>query len=244
MSQSKPLPTTPLEADHPICTFARGERCRDCTIEGQVHCEMGSLERLKFFYGQLLFILLVTNGAFVVAGIATGRWWPIPAYFLFWVFFQLVVELLIHCPRCPYYNERSDRLFCIPNLNLYKPKWFRLPYRPGPYTLLEQAVTIASYIFSIAFPLLYLAWSMYHGLYRALAPGLMETLLLPLLTIALAVLWARFFFSVRARMCSRCANISCFMNGLPSPVARAYLDKNPTIKEAWERSGRFPEDRP
>jgi hypothetical protein len=46
-----------------------------------------------------------------------------------------------------------------------------------------------------------------------------------------------FFWTLQKYTCSRCVNFSCPLNRVPKAVVDKYLEKNPVMKEAWERSG-------
>ena len=41
--------------------------------------------------------------------------------------------------------------------------------------------------------------------------------------------------------CMHCANFSCAMNKVPDDIIQKFLDKNPTMKTAWENAGWEPE---
>ncbi|MBC8275650.1 MAG: hypothetical protein H8E40_11875 [Chloroflexi bacterium] len=46
-----------------------------------------------------------------------------------------------------------------------------------------------------------------------------------------------FFWTLQRITCSKCVNFSCPLNGVPKPVVDRYLEKNPVMREAWERTG-------
>jgi hypothetical protein len=37
--------------------------------------------------------------------------------------------------------------------------------------------------------------------------------------------------------CSKCVNFSCPLNHVPKSMVDEYLERNPVMKEAWEKSG-------
>ena len=93
-------------------------------------------------------------------------------------------------------------------------------YRPGPMGKWEQAQFAIGTILMIGFPFVFLV--------------LGREYLLILIALTMVVTG---FFSLRRTACNRCINFSCPMNAVDKQTVDAYLERNPDIRGAWERSG-------
>ena len=67
--------------------------------------------------------------------------------------------------------------------------------------------------------------------------------LLGMVGVNLATVMAahQFGYILTRHFCPRCVNFSCPLNRPPEATVEKYLERNPVIKAAWEKSGREPE---
>lgn len=169
----------------------------------------------------------------VVTGILTGVWWMLIAYVVFFFVFFGILEIRILCSHCPYYAENSKILHCFANHGT--PKFWR--YHPEPLNSFEKISSITGFFIFGGFPLLSQAYgilflAVHYKEYALVA-------LLGLIGIAVAtLLTAISFFSVLSiYYCPNCVNFSCPLNKVPKSMVDEYLERNPVMKEAWEKSG-------
>ncbi len=126
------------------CTIKKEKNCGCCSFHGAKSCELGNPRRMKIILASLAAFLLASFGGLAAAAWLTKAWWALPLHFLFWIFYYGGVELLLHCPRCPYWDDRDKKISCLLHAGIPKPRgpFFEklLRYNPKPYTRLEQAV--------------------------------------------------------------------------------------------------------
>jgi hypothetical protein len=171
-----------------------------------------------------------------MVGLATGIWWPVLAYSLAGIAFLGPVEMWALCRHCPHYARQGSRLRCIgPNPF---PKLF--PYRPQPLSRIEKAVVILFSLFLLFFPALVQACGTWFFFVNAT-----EFALLGMVGVNLATAMAalQFGYILTRHFCPQCVNFSCPLNRAPEETVKKYLEKNPAMLGAWEKSRRWPERR-
>ncbi len=129
-------------------------------------------------------------------------------FFGFW-------EIRILCSHCPYYAEKGATLRCPANYGC--PKFWK--YRPGPMSSAERIQLVIGFVLMSGYPFIFL----YLGaqLVYLVAAG-----------IGLAV----FFSALLVFKCSRCVNFSCPFNRVSRDKVQAFLNRNPVMKKAWEKT--------
>jgi hypothetical protein len=141
-------------------------------------------------------------------------------YLLLWlaysIFFFFVWEAHVLCSHCPMWAEEGRVLHCHANYGVIK-IW---KYRPGPMSRSEQVQFIVGALLLIGFPFIFLLLGKEYLL-----------TLIGLATIISAV------FSLGKHTCSRCINFSCPMNMVSKHIVDAYLERNPSMRAAWEANG-------
>lgn len=174
-------------------------------------CRFDSKDMVGFLMIFLPFAVTAIAGM-----IRAGYGW----YLLFWlaysIFFFFVWEARVLCSHCPMWAEKGHILHCHANYGVIK-IW---KYRPGPMSKWEQAQFAIGTILMIGFPFVFLV--------------LGREYLLILIALTMVVTG---FFSLRRTACNRCINFSCPMNAVDKQTVDAYLERNPDIRGAWERSG-------
>ena len=214
-----------------ICTIDPDAPCSTCELRGKLHCTRGEKSNTIGFYSVLLLHMFFSIVALGIATYFSGIWWSIPVYVIYWGVYQLYVELIIHCPHCPYWDENSEEIICLPNCGIKKPtwRWIRpyLKHNPKPYSKAEKALLHLFNNFTMFFGLGCLAYAAYHNFHWIMIPA---ALLLVLVSV-------RFILFLTRRFCHACANFSCPLNRVPKPTVDAFLTKNPYMGKAWEQCG-------
>ncbi len=215
-----------------LCTWDEQTDCGKCSNYARLHCKWDRKVLMGFLLLALPYLIIAFFGM-VVTGILTGVWWMLIAYVVFFFVFFGVLEIRILCSHCPYYAENSKILHCLANHGM--PKFWR--YHPEPINSFEKIGSIAGFFIFGGFPLLSQAYgilflAVHYEDYNSVA-------LLGLIGIAVAtLLTAISFFSVLSiYYCPNCVNFSCPFNKVPKSMVDEYLERNPVMKEAWEKSG-------
>jgi len=201
----------PSQAHDIPCTWKPISECEDCPIQGELMCRFETIDLVTFLMIFLPFAVAVIGGV-IRAGY--GR------YLLFWLAYSLlfffVWEARILCRHCPMWAEEGRILHCHANHGVFK-IW---KYEPGPMSRWEQIQFIVGALLWIGFPFVFLVMG--------------KEYLLGLVGMSAVVGGV---FSLRRFVCSRCINFSCPINTVRKEYVDAYLERNPEIRAAWERSG-------
>lgn len=221
------------------CTIQKDKSCGGCSFHVTKSCERGNPRRGKIILASLASFLLVSFGGLAAASWCTGAWWALPLHLLFWCIYYGGIELLLHCPRCPYWDDRDTTISCLLHAGIPKPRWAffekLLRYSPKPYTRLEQTVLQICNYYGTLFPLAMIGWALIQV--RSSGPALANMVAVAALYM-LAAAW--FLYYVYSRCCTRCVHFSCPVNRQPDERIREYLSKNPELKEAWVHAKRYP----
>jgi hypothetical protein len=220
------------------CTLRHDKDCSGCSFQASQSCQRGNRSRMAVFWVALPVFVATSFGSLTASALATGAWWPVPLHLLFWIFYYGAVELLLHCPHCPYWNDTDERITCLLHNRLPKPggAFFNklLRYNPAPYSRKEQLGLMSCNIYSLFFPLVIAA----HGLHAAYGSSKLLGIVIATSVYIVAACW--FVFRMRSSFCTQCLNFSCPMNTQPEIRVRDYLDKNPVLKQVWEDARRYP----
>jgi hypothetical protein len=211
-----------------LCTFHPDAPCSSCGNNKVIFCKP---DKNKVIVSHLL------EGSFIImAVIGTGltsllfdSFWPVIVFLIFSVLFFLVIQPRITCSHCPYYAE--DRLFLHCTENHFSPKIWK--YHPEPIAWWEKVGTIVGFAFLGVYPLLielygfFVFWESSPSLFSLI--GFFGILIGTILTLAL--FYGVFFFLY----CPHCLNFSCVFNKVPEEYVQRYIERNPVMKEAWDR---------
>jgi hypothetical protein len=171
-----------------------------------------------------------------MVGLATGIWWPVLAYSLAGIAFLGPVEMAALCRHCPHYAGKGSQLRCIaPNPF---PKLFS--YSPRPLNRLEKSVVVLFSLFLLFFPALVQAYGTWFFFINGAEFGQIALLGMVGVNLATAMAALQFVYILTSHFCPRCVNFSCPLNRVPEATVEKYLEKNPAILAAWEKSGRWP----
>lgn len=197
-----------LPADQPIATCT-GTSCQDCPLQSKVHCHFAQRDLTSFLLSVAPSFLLAALGVILL-----NAWWLIP-----WIAFILAffgaIEIRVLCAHCPHYAEPGKSLQCWANYG--SPRWWE--YRPGPMALWEKVVLFGGFFIIWGGPMIAMALS-----------G--QWLLLGLTALATA----GFFYRLQTRNCNQCFNFACPLNRVDAATRRAFLERNPVIKQAFEET--------
>jgi hypothetical protein len=195
---------------HDICAWRPVSECEDCSLAGCLKCRFDRGDLLHFVGLFGMFALPSIIGA-----IRGGYGWYLLGWAGFALFFFELWEIRILCSHCPYYAEKGTVLHCIANYGSLK-VW---KYHPEPISTSEKIQLLIGFVILGGYPFPFLVLGRQYAL-------------------ALVALWGlvMFFWTLRKYTCSQCVNLSCILNSVPIKVVDAYLERNPTMRKAWEES--------
>lgn len=214
-----------------ICIANPDADCEHCELNAHLICNFPAKLANTFLWGNVLYRLLAILIT-LLTGWLTGQWWT-SALYIVAVFVTFgVVEPRLLCSHCPFYAKEGTVLSCWALRGM--PKLWR--YRPEPISRSEKTLMLAFGGFIDLFPFAVAAY----GIIVSLISGLkrpQETMAfagLILITVGFTVLAGILDKFLRGGACKRCPNFSCAMNRVPDDIRNAFLQKNPTMKAAWE----------
>jgi len=113
------------------------------------------------------------------------------------------------------------------------PKLWR--YRPEPMKKFEKYLMLFFGSFIDLFPLVGTIWGI---VWFAKNPTEKVALSIVLFIVSGILLLLMIIFGevIIKKGCKKCANFSCSMNNVPEEIINQFLEKNPKIKDAWEKS--------
>ena len=226
------MPSTSLRNSN--CTQDAQSDCSHCAIEHQLACKWD--KGIKNCFAAIGFppILIAISGM-VLIGMASGTWWPIPAYVLYFMSMFGIFEIRFLCSHCPYYDDDRKTLRCLGNHG--SPKLWR--YHPEPMNRLERFLMIFAVIAMIFFilPIAILGYGIGFLAVNYETFGLLPLLGLGAITFATILSSISFIAVMKTFFCPACVNFSCPLNTVPKQVVDTYLSKNPVMKAAWEKTG-------
>ncbi|MCE7742176.1 MAG: hypothetical protein GOP50_06925 [Candidatus Heimdallarchaeota archaeon] len=200
---------------HCICTWEDEESCKDCNLEGRLHCHFDKKYTIIFaipfligFVPAFVGLILLSYPLNLISTLV------LIGYMLF---FFLIWEPPILCSHCPYYAEgNSKTLHCSINYGLP----IKFKFNPGPAGIWKkiQFLLGANIMFIIPFVFLIIG---------------QKWVLLGLLVFGV-VLW---YIVIQWKVCTDCINFSCILNRVPKEIRDEFLKKNPEMYEAWKESG-------
>jgi hypothetical protein len=193
------------------CTAQSAPACKDCSLPYRLMCRFERGDTLHFFMLTLPLLVISIGGV-----ISAGYGWFLLGWLAYAVFFFFVWEARVLCRHCPYWAEENRLLRCHANYGVIK-IW---KYHPGPMSQAEQIQFAVGAIALAIYPLVFL-----------LLGG--EYLLVAVFIVS-CVSWG---YLLRYHVCVRCVNFSCPMNAVPKALVDAYLNQNPVMRSAWEKSG-------
>ena len=193
------------------CTALPVLACEGCTLNGPLMCRYEARDTTHFFMVMLPFFVTAIGG--VIAG---GYGWWLLGWMAYMLFFFFVWEGRVLCSHCPYWAEEGHMLRCHANYGVIK-IW---PYRPGPMSRSEQVQFLIGVLIFLLYPLVFLVIG---GQYLYAGIGLASA--------------ASFGYLLHRDICDRCVNFSCPLNSVPAKTRRAFFERNPVIRKAWEESG-------
>jgi hypothetical protein len=199
-----------------ICIWEDKAGCHECPNDGKIQCHEDFHYSLWFMAGFMCFIIPLIIGFIglysvnlLLLGVALGFWIG------YLVIFFLAWEPRMLCSHCPYYAEgNTSTLHCYANHGLPK----RIPFKPWPMSRSEQIQFITGLLLFIAIPLPFL-W--------------IGNQIIPLFLSGIGFcIW---LVILRTRVCNHCINFSCPLNKVPQDIIQEFLERNPTMREAWQK---------
>ena len=144
----------------------------------------------------------------------------------------LVIEPRLLCSHCPFYEKEGKCLKCWALRGM--PKLWK--YRPGPATRTEKTIMLIFGMYIDIFPFIGSIWGIIVFALDA-SNNLIAGIFLILTTVLFLIVAAYFSKVLLGNACKKCTNFSCSMNKVPKEIVEKFLEKNPTMKEAWIKAG-------
>jgi len=211
-----------------LCTFDPDAPCSTCENNGEIFCKPDESKVVVSHLLEVSFIIMALLGTGLTSVFLENLWLVI-VFSIFSALFFLVIQPRITCSHCPYYAE--DRFFLHCTENHFSPKLWR--YHPEPITQWEKISTVVGFAFLGGYPLLvelygiYILWNSITNLVSLL--GIVGVFIGTLLNLLLFYVVFFLFY------CPHCVNFSCVFNKVPEKYVKTYLERNPTMKQAWEK---------
>ena len=216
-----------------ICTWSEESACIDCGLQGKLNCKLNPGDFTFFILNQVPSLVMALFGL-VLIGLLTGAWWPLIAWAIVCIaLWGGGVETRLLCSHCPYWAEDSKTLHCWALTG--SPKLWR--YRPEPMNKLEKTVLFLLFSFVLVFPVLAEAYGIWFVSANYAEFGLYALLGIIGITLATILATFQFLYILVHDFCSKCVNFSCPLNHVPKSMVDEYLERNPVMREAWQRSG-------
>ncbi|HOO97450.1 MAG TPA: hypothetical protein PKV16_06850 [Caldisericia bacterium] len=215
------------------CTWQDEAVCRGCDLSGELSCRWSGKLLVGFLLPALAFGLLAIFSIIIVS-IASGVWWTLYSYLGFWFFFFFFFEIKILCSHCPYYAQDSGILHCLANHGV--PKIWRFDPRP-----MNRFEVVSLYVGFIIFGFFPIGVGVYGIYFSAVTDSISNLAHLGIigLTVAMFLVIIAFFSTLLIYICPRCVNFSCPFNRVEKEIVKKYLDKNPAMRDAWQKAGRY-----
>lgn len=219
---------------HNICTLNDDSDCHSCMNLNQLACKPDRKVALAFML--IGFAPMIASAiGMIILGRLTGMWWILISYAIWAILMFEAVEIWALCSHCPYYAEDSKTLHCLGNngsLKLWR-------YRPGPMSRFDKFIFLIVTVFVLffLFPIGTYGYGIYflaqnYNTYGSISlSGFSGLALLTLLSVITFIHVLRTFF------CTKCINFSCPLNTVHKHIVDKYLENNPVMREAWEKSG-------
>jgi len=216
-----------------ICTWSEESACIDCGLQGKLNCKLNPGDFTFFILNQVPSLVMALFGL-VLIGLVVGAWWPLIAWAIVCIaLWGGGVETRLLCSHCPYWAEDSKTLHCWALTG--SPKLWR--YRPEPMNKLEKTVLFLLFSFVLVFPVLAEAYGIWFVSANYAEFGLYALLGIIGITLATILTTFQFLYILVHDFCSKCVNFSCPLNHVPKSMVDEYLERNPVMREAWQRSG-------
>lgn len=211
------------------CTWQDETICENCQNNSKLDCRWERRHVIRFLL-TMSPALLVTFGAIIVGSIFTGRFWWILGVLVGYYAIFFVIETRILCSHCPYYSKEGIMLHCLANhgfIRFYK-------YHPEPMNKFEKTLLVIGFVLFGTLPLagqipsILVLNSALH-----VNQGQFITLLVLMGISIISVIFS--FTYLFTKICTKCINFSCPFNSVNQELVEDYLERNPYMKNAWEK---------
>ena len=217
------------ESDKIPCTWADDSDCIDCSLNESLNCRYDDSLVVCFRERHIPYRALGFAVVFV-ASYLSGQWWMFIAFTIVTLMNFLFLETWYLCRHCPFYAKEGKTLDCITLKGMPRP-W---KYNSTPMTRSDKIImgTIGGFI--DAFPII--AGGIGILMLILLGADIMQLLILLALTVVMLIAAGYLGKFIGNNYCMKCVNLSCPMNKVPPDIAEAYLQRNPTMKYAFENA--------
>lgn len=207
-----------------ICVFQEGRECADCNLDEITFCKPKPKYPIMFGIPFVAALIAFVVGI-AVSGIPLWSKIVLPLVYLGYMFFFLMYwESQMLCNHCPYYANDSEKFL---NCAIDKGKMKTGKYNPGPLSKSERIQLVIGFMLLTLLPIAFLL--------------IADATIALVLTMLFIIIW---FIVLETKVCTSCINFACLLNKTPDEVRNKFFNKNPIIKEAWEKAGyKFDEDK-
>lgn len=101
---------------------------------------------------------------------------------------------------------------------------------------IEKMFLVSFFLLILLFPVVVMIYGICLVIVLSMQPQ--QLMLFGTTAIAVGTLLTglQFFFIMQQYFCSKCVNFSCPFNRVSGDIVRVYLDKNPVMKDAWQKT--------
>ena len=192
-------------------------RCFYCSTKKELNCQKNVINNTIKFYSSLAFLLFGSIFSCITSSIVTGLYFQLPLLILFWIFYQCFVELIIHCPGCPFWDENEKKISCAINCGIPKPNfpWIKkyLKKKKKTYSGKDKIIMLLSNYISVILPLIYIFFGAIYFIFIKKGKFNSFEIAISALSLLLYILTLiPFSFVLFGQFCNKCINTDCPMN--------------------------------
>ena len=219
----------PVKLTDKNCIVIEESNCEICELNGKLLCKVDKKFAARFLISNISYRIIAIT-LLTISGLIIGHWWMVGCYVGMVLLTFLILEPRLLCSHCPFYEKEGKVLKCWALQGM--PKLWR--YRPEPINNTEKYLMLILGVFIDLFPLVAVIWVI---VWFALNPTEKVMLSIAFFVISFLFLILMIIFGeiILKKGCKKCANFSCGMNKVPEEIVNKFLEKNPKIKEAWEK---------
>jgi len=170
-------------------------------------CRYDIKDSLLFVIAMLPYIIVSIVGSIKV-GLGVWLW----AWLAYAGIFFILIEPLVLCRYCPYWDLPGKTLKCHANYGVLK----LFKYKPGESTLLEKTLFIITALIFFCIPLCLLIIGKSYLLFAIGSSSLFS-----------------FIYVAKNTICTKCINFSCPINSINKETKKQYLEQNKVMKDAY-----------
>lgn len=185
------------------------EECATCGLDQKIRCRYGAWDSV-IFLAMIAPVLVVAIAGAIKAGMGAWLW----AWLAYSIVFFMLVEPIILCRYCPYWDMPGSILRCHANYGIVK----LVKSKQGDSTTFEKVLFIILGLSLFLFPLVL---TLIGGEYLLFSIGI--------------VCMVQAIFILKVFICTKCVNFACILNSVPEDEKSKYFEKNETLRDAFKK---------